>query len=158
MVSHIIFNGEFFNNGLGQRRMDQFSNSKAQILPSDSVNVILTCLNIFELSIPKSFIKDVVIPHTNKSMAKGHQKLAYGEFLVWISLCFKMVTIKGIQRHGFLNNITMDPFEIDPQRFNYILPQTHFKVILKALTITDETLPECKDPFWYVRQGVDVCN
>ena len=35
-------------------------------------------------------------------MVEGHHKLAYGDVLVWISMCFKMATIQGIQRRGFV--------------------------------------------------------
>ena len=46
-------------------------NSRVELLSSiaGGVDVIPTCLHIFELFIPKSFIKEVVIPQTNKSMA-----------------------------------------------------------------------------------------
>ena len=122
--------------------MEQCRNSRSELLLSVGVNVIPTCLQIFEFSIPKAFIKEVAITQTNKSMAEGGRVFTYGEFLVRIGLWFMMATIQSFQRRDFWSNSTMDPFETASYHFNNILPHTRFEEILRVLTITDEPPPE----------------
>ena len=70
-------------------------------------------------------------------MVVGGRVITYGELLLWIGLWFMMATIQGFHNYGFWGNITIYPAETAPYRFNDILPQTCFKDILKALTITE---------------------
>ena len=76
--------------------MDQCRNSRSELLPIvvGVVDVIPNCLHIFELFIPKAFIKDFFIPQKKKNMAEGRKLLNYGELLVWIILWFRMATIQ----------------------------------------------------------------
>ena len=118
--------------------MDQCRNSRSELLPIvvGVVDVIPNCLHIFELFIPKAFIKDFFIPQKKKNMAEGRKLLNYGELLVWIILWFRMATIQVFQHCGFWINSTIDPFDMAIYHLSDILPWTHFKYILKALNIT----------------------
>ena len=126
-TEHRIFNDEFLHNGLCHSRMEQCRKSISGILPSVSVNVIPTNIQIFKLLTPQAFINEVFIPQTNNIIVEGGQILSYGEFLVWIGLWFIMETIQGFQNHYFWSNITIYPFDMSPYHFNYILPRKLFK-------------------------------
>ena len=80
--------------------------------------------------------------------------LTYGELLVCIGICLIMATIQGFQCHGFDISITIDTFEMDPYRFNYILAWKRYKEIIKSLRITDKTPPPCKDQFLEERKNI----
>ena len=105
----IIFNSEFGQNGLCHSRMEQYKNSREDILPSiaGGVNVIPTFLQIFEFIIPKAFVKEVFITQTNKIIVEVVRVLTNGEFLLWIGLWFMMATIQGFQCHDFWRNSTI---------------------------------------------------
>ena len=50
--------------------MDNCSNSRADLLPTFSVDVFPTRLQIFEFFVPKAFMKEVFTTQMNKSMVK----------------------------------------------------------------------------------------
>ena len=55
-------------------------------------------LQLFEGYFFTSFIKDVIIPQTNKTLAEqSNNQLTYGEFLHWLGLWFLMATMIGPQ-------------------------------------------------------------
>ena len=72
-----IFNDIFFQNGLCYRWMEQSSSSRTELLlrVEGGVYVIPNQLHISKLFIPKKFIKEVVIPQTNKNVVEGGQVL-----------------------------------------------------------------------------------
>ena len=76
--------------------MEQFRNSRSEILMSvaDGVDVLPNYLQILKFFSPKEFMREVVIIQTNKNVVKGGRVLNYGDFLVWIGLCFIMAAIQ----------------------------------------------------------------
>ena len=71
-------NREFGHNGLCLSRIEHYRNSRSELLQSVGVDVTPTHLHIFELFIPKVFIKEVGIPNSNKSMVEGYWKITCG--------------------------------------------------------------------------------
>ena len=64
------------------------TNTKTKI---NAGELAYTCLQMFEMFLPKKFIEEVIIPETNKSIIG--QVLHYGKFLQWISLQLMIVTL-----------------------------------------------------------------
>ena len=79
--------------------MEHYINKRAEIHPgiTGCVDVILTCLQLFELLSPKELIKVVFIPFTIKNIMDEGGVLTYGGFLVWIGIWFIMDIIQGFQ-------------------------------------------------------------
>ena len=130
--------------------MDKCRNLKADLLLRFSlgINIISTQPQIFELFILKVFIKEDAINQKNRNMVEWAQVITYEWFLLWIDLWFVVKTIQDFQRHCFLCNRTIGPFETAPCSFNYIIYRTFFDYIIKSLTIANKTPPAYKDPFW----------
>ena len=63
-------------------------------------------LQLFKGYLFMSFIKDVIIPQTNKNLVEqSNNQLTYGEFLHWLGLWFLMATMIGPQHYEFLGDI-----------------------------------------------------
>ena len=59
-------------------------------------------LQLFEGYFFTSFIKDVIIPLSNKNLAEqSNNQLTYGEFLCWLGFWFLMATMIGRQCNEF---------------------------------------------------------
>ena len=61
------------------------------------------------------FIKDVIVPQTNKNLAEqSNNQLTYGEFLHWLGLWFLMATMIGPQRNEFWATYPINAFKGAP--------------------------------------------
>ena len=72
-------------------------------------------LQLFEGYFFMSFIKDVIIPQTNKNLAEqSNNQLTYGDFLCWLGLWFLMATMIGPQRNEFWVTYPINAFKGAP--------------------------------------------
>ena len=92
---------------------------------------------MFEGYFITSFIKDVIIPQTNKTLVEqSNNQLTYGEFLHWLGLWFLMAIMIGPQCNKFWAMYPINAFKGDPLRLGHWMSQTHFDAILEALPFT----------------------
>ena len=70
-------------------------------------------INLFELFFFTAFVKNVIIPQTNKHLTENRlqHELSYGEFLWWIGLWLLMSTINGPDHGMFWSLTKMDHFQ-----------------------------------------------
>ena len=54
----------------------------------------------------------------------------------------------SFQRRDFWSSSTIDPFKKASYRFNEMMTSTRFEDIIKALSFTNKTPQEHKDPLW----------
>ena len=72
-------------------------------------------LQLFEGYFFMSFIKDVIIPQANKTLAEqSNNQLTYGEFLCWLGLWFLMATMIGPQYNEFWATYPINAFKGAP--------------------------------------------
>ena len=64
-----------------------------------SFDLNLTKLQIFEVLFPTKWVKEVLIPETNKNL-DGYD-MCYREFLQFVGILLKICTQVGFQRHDF---------------------------------------------------------
>ena len=112
-------------------------------------------LQLFWKFFPKKYITDVVLPQTNKHIAKP---ITLGEFTRWIGLCFLMSTIRGCERREFWSIDEINEFSGAPYRFSIYMTRGRFEDILSSLSLTDKEPPLFIDKFYYIRQMVDCWN
>ena len=116
--------------------------------------------NLFELFFFTTFVKNGIIPQTNKHLTEnGLQcELSYGEFLQWIGLWLLMSTINGLVCGMFWSLTEMDRFQGAPWQLNDLMSQKQFDGILHAIFYTNHDKPAYRDKFWEVRQMAEEWN
>jgi hypothetical protein len=108
-----------------------------------------TVLELFEVLFPVSFLKEVVIPETNKHL---EGQLSYGELLRWFGLWFLMATTNGSYRHEFWSSNDIDPFRGAPYRLGCFMSRNRFDDIRTSLRLTKDNQPVYRDRFWEIRR------
>ena len=106
--------GEWEHSGSCYRALAGGRRLKARI--SYPPHIKPSLFNMFELFFFTSFVKDVIIPQTNRRLtANGiHRELSYGEFLRWIGVWLIMSTLHGPDRATFWLLMDVDRFRGAP--------------------------------------------
>ena len=114
-------------------------------------------LQLFEGYFFTPFIKDVIIPHTNKNLVEqSNNQLTYGEFLCWLGLWFLMATMIGPQHNEFWAMYPINAFKGAPLCLGLWMSWAHFNAILQALSFTGQDPPAYLDKFWEVQEMIDA--
>ena len=150
--------GEWEHSGSCYRALAGGRRLKARI--SYPPHIKPSLFNLFELFFFTTFVKDVIIPQTNKRLTENgfHRELSYGEFLRWLGIWLLMSTINGPDRGAFWSLVDVDRFRGAPWRLNDLMSRKRFDAILKSIFYTDRNKPQYTDKFWEVRQIVDAFN
>ena len=84
---------------------------------------------------PEDYIRDVVIPTTNKNLAT---KMTLKEFYIWLGCMFFMACYEGIpDRDMWRSTKNIDMFDGAPFRLNVFMTLRRFKDITAAIQYTD---------------------
>ena len=110
-----------------------------------------TNLCLFEPFFFKDYIKNTIIPTTNKNLeGTGALPVHYGEFLRWLGPWLLMLTMIGPQYHQFWATHSIDAFKGAPLWFGCWMSHKRFNLILGVVALTDKNPPAFADPFWEV--------
>ena len=143
------------HDGLCFRRMSSANNRKAKLIHHSS-DLKLTKLQLFEILFPTKWVKEVLIPETNKEL---RQKLVYGEFLQFLGIILKISTQVGFDRFSFWQSENKDDCKrIPPFTFNKYMSRGRFSSILAALKFTSMEPPGFVDRFWEIREMLEAWN
>ena len=112
-------------------------------------------LQIFEIFFPVGYVKEVMLPETNKELSPP---LSYGEFLIWLGLWFLLATTHFDSRRDSRSTKTIDMFEGTQIRLGEYMLRTIFEAITSSLKYTDKPPHTYKDGLWEVRRLVDEWN
>ena len=149
-----IFKG-WEHDGVCHRRRLNPNNSRASLknFPRD---VVPNRVQLFEHFFPKEYVKEVIIPETNKHL--GDNPLTFGEFLRFVGIFFLMATTSFENRRDFWSTSTISMFKGAPFRFNELMSRYRFDAIVAALRLTSSQPPAYKDRFWEVRDLIAAWN
>lgn len=146
--------GEWGHSGVCERRKLDAPNRNAQV-KNFSSEVSPTVQQMFELFFPMTWVRDVLIPETNKHLDKP---MTIGEFLRWIGMWLIMATTHFESRRDFWSTKTVDFFDGVSARLGEYMSRNRFEAILTALRYTKNTPPSYRDRFWEVREMIDEWN
>eukprot|EP00957_Ditylum_brightwellii_P006784 514676-Ditylum_brightwellii.AAC.1 len=76
-----VFAPNYGHSGLCYCRMAGACESQAELLKFPLGDIMPTWLQLFEVFFPMKYVKDVLIPATNKRFSHGVNELTYGKFL-----------------------------------------------------------------------------
>ena len=113
-------------------------------------------LELFLLCFPINYIKDVVLPETNKHMMK---EVTMKEFFKFIGCIFFMSCHPGVgDRDLWWTKRPISLREGAPFRLNHFMKRHRFKSIMGALQYSNKSQPGYVDRFHDVRQMIDAWN
>jgi hypothetical protein len=113
-------------------------------------------LELFLLCFPVKYLKDVVIPQTNKHLTKY---LSMQELFQFIGCILFMACHPGVEeRDAWWSSKPISASEGAPFRLNDFMSRNRFKEIMQALRYTDRPQPEYLDRFHDIRQMQDEWN
>ncbi|KAL7524687.1 hypothetical protein ACHAXR_004709, partial [Thalassiosira sp. AJA248-18] len=114
-------------------------------------------LDLFRMCFPEEYIRDTIIPETNKNI--NGENIDLQEFYVWLGCHFFMACFEGISdRRDWWSTKPVSMFEGAPFRLNEYMSLTRFKNICSAMRYTDEELPSFLDRFHDVRKILIAFN
>ena len=148
------FFGGWGHDGVCKRRRLNGDKSNARIKNFPEI-VTPTMLQIFEIFFPMGYVKEVILPETNKELSPP---LSYGGFLIWLGLWFLMFTTHFDLCRGFWSTKTIDMFEGTQMRLGEYMSHKIFEAITSALKYTYKPPPTYKYGFWEVRRLIDKWN
>ena len=103
-------------------------------------------LELFRMAFPEKWVRDVVLPSTNKVIEGGEMDLQ--EFYVFLGCHFFMACFEGISdRRDWWSKQTSDMFAGAPFRLSEYMSFNRFAVIAKSMTYTDKEAPNFLDRF-----------
>ena len=145
-----IFSGWSYS-GVCEHRSTVHQDSKQELKFWMSSETEATNLCLFEAFFFKDYIKNTIIPSTNKNLeGTGAIPVHYGKFLRWLGLWLLMLMMIGPQHHQFWVTHPIDAFKGTPLWFGCWMLCKRFYLILGALAFTDKNLPAFPDNFWEV--------
>ena len=112
----------------------------------------------FRMCMPEQFIRDTIIPATNKKILGD--PLTLSEFYKWLGIRFYMACFVGVTPINlWWSTKDVDRYEGAPFRLNDIMSLNRFRNIDSAMCYTDIPSPtEYTDKFHQVRQMLDAFN
>jgi hypothetical protein len=115
-------------------------------------------LHWFLKFIAVTYIKEVLIPETNRNML-GQKSLDWSEFLCFIGLLFLLSTVRvGCSLRAWFEDTEPSEFEGAPFHLNKYMSHSRFESILNALTYTNIPPPPYKDKFFQICQMLKSWN
>ena len=148
-----VYSPAWGHDGICFRRSSNPSNNKAK-LKNHSSDLKLTKLQIFEILFPTKWVKDVLIPETNKGL---RDEMCYGEFLQFMGILLKISTTVGHDRRSFWSKYSEDTRNT-PFKLNDVMSKGRFESILNQLKFTSNPCPTYRDRFWEIRQMIHEWN
>ena len=113
-------------------------------------------LELFLLSFPIDYIRDVVLPETNKNIANP---VDMREFFRFLGCLLFIACHPGVgDRDLWWSNKPISPRDGAPFRLNAYMSKNRFKDIMNAIRYTNKEQPEYHDKFHDVRQMQDAWN
>ena len=136
-----IFSG-WSHSGICEHRSTVHQDSQPELKFWMSSETEATNLCLFEVFFFKDYIKNTIIPTTNKNLeGTGALPVHYGKFLRWLGLWLLMSTMIGPQHHQFWVTHTIDAFKGTSLWFGCWMSQKRFNLILCVLAFTDKNPP-----------------
>ena len=151
------FNDEWGHEGICFRRQIGAANRGASLKHHDR-HLKLTKLQLFEVLFPIKWVKECLIPATNKSLGDNHRELDYAEFLRFVGIWMQMCTTVGFERRDFWASSTNTSDRDTPFKFNSVMSKHRFEAILANLAYTQVDPPSYQDRFWEVREMIKAWN
>ena len=113
--------------------------------------------DLFRICFPEDYVRDVVIPATNKNLI---QNINLQEFYVWLGCIFFMACYEGVpDRELWWSTKPIDMFDGAPFRLNAYMQKKRFLEITYMIQYTDQTPPILfVDKFHEVRQMIYEFN
>ncbi len=113
--------------------------------------------DLFRMCFPEDFVRDVVIPATNKNLI---QNINLQKFSIWLGCIFFMACYEGVpDRELWWSTKPIDMFDGAPFRLNAYMQKKRFLKISYMIQYTDQTPPILfVDKFHEVRQMVYKFN
>ena len=118
-------------------------------------------LQLFQICFPMEYLKEVVVPETNKRLRKTKNKtLKLPEFITFLGLTLYMACYEGISdRDLWWSQETVSPKSGAPFRLGTYMSNNRYSDIMQALSYTNIPAPTTfVDPFHHVRQMQDAFN
>ena len=114
-------------------------------------------LELFRMCFPEGYVRDVVIPMTNKTLTTN---MTLKEFYVWLGCLFFMACYEGVpDRDLWWSTKNIDMFDGAPFRLNAYMTKKRFKEITASIQYTDQDAPLLfVDRFHEVRQMIYAFN
>ena len=142
-----IFSG-WLHSGICEHRSTVCQDSQPELKFWASSETEPTNLFPFEVFFFKDYIKNTIIPTTNKNLEDtGALPVHCDKFLRWLGLWLLMSTMIGPQCHQFQVIHPIDAFKGTHLQFGCLMLFKRFNLILGVLTLTDKNLPAFADPF-----------
>ena len=124
------------NFPVGRSRVKITTNAMIQHMP---------CLDFVIKLYSMNYIKDIVIPETNKRL---NSAMNLSEYFHVIGCRLVMdCSVRNSVREFFLKN-TITPQKGAPIRLNHIISGRRLKKIIKVMSYTNLAIPEFNDPFF----------
>lgn len=145
---------EWEQTGLCHRRSSNIENYNARLKDvAPELRELLGKVQLFEMLFPTQYVKETVIPETNKSL---DDPMDYPDFLMFVGIWFLMATIEGCHRRDYWSTKPVDRFEGAPFRVNDLMSRERFDDILKNLKYVPAIDPS--DKFREVRGIIEAWN
>jgi hypothetical protein len=148
------YSSNWGHGGICYRRQVGSVNRKAKLKHHTNQHLKLTKLQLFEVLFPIFWVKEVLIPETNKIL---EVELKYGEFLQFLGIWLHICTTVGHEQWDFWSKIKVEGRDT-PFKFNDIMSKYRFESILNALKYTKHEPSALKDFFWEVQKMIDAWN
>lgn len=149
--------GEWGHDGCCHRRMKGAQCLKAKLKTNCGMDRP-SLLSIYEACIPVEYIKNVIIPKTNR-MLDHH--MDYGEYLQYDGTLKLMATTFFSNKREFWSSAPVSKFQGAPFQF---VPEegdmtgNRFGAITYALAYAASSYPAYRDRFWEVREYIKAWN
>ncbi len=111
--------------------------------------------SLFYLLMPCDYIKEVLIPETNKKL---DTPLTFGEYMVFVGLILLMSCFSGVQRHEWFSSSPIAINKGAPFRLNEFMSRNRMNKLMAAFEYTNRPVPTYTDRFFPVRQLIDAFN
>lgn len=111
----------------------------------------------FRMCFPEQWVKDVVIPATNKEI--NGDPLTLSEFYIYLGCHFFMACFEGISdRRLWWSSKPISMRDGAPFRLNEFISLRRYNDLTSAIRYTDKPPPDFVDRFYDVRQMIDAFN